>query len=373
MDARLTPVPVLVAGAGSVGLSCALALAHFGLRVRVLDAGGETRQFDDPRAIALSHGSRLILERLGAWDGIAATPIRHIEVSQQGGFGRTRIEASDHGLDALGHVVRLGAFTAHLLARARAAGVDVRHDCAVGQAEEGEVLRVTTATGIEETALLVRAEGSPPADRADVKDYAQCALVAEVEAAGTHDHRAYERFTPEGPLALLPLERGYSLVWCASPANARRRLAQDDTAFLTELAQATRFAQLAWRAAGPRAAYPLALRRAHAEDGGRVVALGNAAQALHPVAGQGFNLGLRDAFELAAHLADGIDADALAAYRRARKRDRDATIGLTDAYVTVFSNEVAPLRLARGLGLAMLDLIPPARALVARRMMFGMR
>ena len=373
MDARLTSPPVVIAGAGSVGLSCALALARFGVAVRVLDAGSESRSIDDPRAIALSHGSRLILERIGAWSGVVATPIRHIEVSQQGGFGRTRIEASDHGLDALGHVVRLGAFNTHLLACARAAGIEVLHDCTVQGFEDGMALRVRTAAGVEEAALLVRAEGTPPAGKAEIRDYAQCAIVADVEATGPHGHRALERFTPEGPLALLPLERGYSLVWCASPANAQRRLALDDTAFLAELAHATRFARLAWRATGARAAFPLALRRAHEEEDSRVIALGNAAQALHPVAGQGFNLGLRDAFELAVHLADGIDATALAAFRDARKRDRDATIGLTDAYVTVFSNSLAPLRVARGLGLALLDMIPPARALIARRMMFGMR
>ena len=368
------PDAVLVAGAGPVGLTCAIALARAGVPVRVVDARPEGRCRIDPRAVALSHGSRLILERLQVWHALRATPVRHIEISQERGFGRARIEAADHGLDALGHVARLGPLNAGLLAATRALGVEVRFDTTLGStvaAQDG--VRAQVGEERFDTPLLVRAEGTPASRDATVKDYRQTAIVTEVATTAPHDFRAYERFTTEGPLALLPLDDGFSVVWCMRPAQADAMMTLDDGAFLARLGAATRFAHRTWRGTGPRSAFALTLTRRRAPDGGREIALGNAAQSLHPVAGQGLNLGLRDAFELSARLADGISTAALQAYARARRRDRDAMVATTDAYVSVFSNDFAPLRLARGMGLAMIDLLPAARALVARRMMFGVR
>jgi 2-octaprenyl-6-methoxyphenol hydroxylase len=369
-----TAATVLVAGAGPVGLAAAIALTRSGVPALVLDARPEGRSLADPRAVALSHGSRLILERLAVWPAVRATPVRHIEISQDRGFGRAHIEAADHGLDALGYVARLGPLCAALLGCARAQGVEVRFSAAVG-AVTGlrDSIQAQVGDGVIEAPLLVRAEGTPDPQDATIKDYRQTAIVAEARGDMPHGFRAHERFTAEGPLALLPLESGYSVVWCMRPQNAAAVIAMDDHSFLSRLAGATRFARVAWREVGPRAAFPLALRRRTDTLAAREVALGNAAQSLHPVAGQGLNLGLRDAFELAACLAGGIDAAALQGYARSRRRDRDAMVATTDAYVSVFSNDFAPLRLARGLGLTLIDLVPAARALVARRMMFGVR
>lgn len=377
MDARLTrdtPVTaVLVAGAGPVGLAAALSLKAAGIDVEVVDARPRGAGADDPRAIALAHGGRLILERLGAWRQIPTTPIACIEVSQAGGFGRARIAASDHGIAALGHVARLGALGAALLESAEAAGIAVRFDSPVTEVRPIDAgVRVALPGGERDAALLVRAEGTP-GDAARRRDYGQTAIVTEAWPEGSCDARAWERFTREGPLALLPLEDRFSVVWCMSPKRARDMLARDDASFLAALGDATRFAPYRWRRAGARHAFPLALMRRPDDPSPREISLGNAAQTLHPVAGQGFNLGLRDAFELADALARGIDEAAIDAWRARRRADRDATVAATDAYVSVFSNDVAPLRVARGLGLVAVDLIPPLRRAVARRMMFGLR
>lgn len=372
MDARVTP-RVLVAGAGPVGLAAALALARAGHPVTVIDARSRGAGDDDPRAVALAHGSRLILERLGAWRRVSGTPIRTIEVSQAGGFGRARIEAGEHGIDALGHVVRLGMLGRALLAAAEDAGVAMRFDCPAGDAgAEADGICVDLPDAAYRAALLVRAEGSP-GDAARIKDYGQTALVTEVWPRPPQEARAWERFTREGPLALLPLDTGFSVVWCMAPERATALAALDDEAFLAAFAAATRFTPYRWERIAARRPYPLALLRRQHDRLAREVSLGNAAQALHPVAGQGLNLGLRDAFELAACMVDGIDEAALARWRARRRADRDATITATDAYVSLFSNDIAPLRVSRGMGLAAVDLLPPLRAAIARRMMFGVR
>ena len=377
----VTNPPILIAGAGPVGLTAALALHQRGHAVRVIDTRPAAAAHTDPRAIALAvaltHGSRLILERLGVWQRVAATPIAHIHVSQQGGFGQTRIEAADHQLDALGYVARLGALTTTLRETALDAGiaVDAAHqlrDCA-GTAN-GLIATIQSAAGEQAcaTPLLLIAEGRPPPGAAR-KDYGQTAIVTEAWSDQPHDRRAFERFTAAGPLALLPLERGYSIVWCMRDDQARVLLALDDSAFRSHLAHATAFAQRTWSRVGARAAFPLALVQAAAAAHPRSLALGNAAQTLHPVAGQGLNLGLRDAFELAQALERGVTDAALARFAAQRARDRTATIALTDQTVSLFSNHLAPLRVARGAGLALFNLLPPLRRAMARRMMFGAR
>jgi 2-octaprenyl-6-methoxyphenol hydroxylase len=366
-------VQAVVAGAGPVGLTTAIALHAAGVQVRVLDARPAVMPTEDPRAIALSHGSRLILERLGAWAAVHATPIHRIEISQRNGFGRARIDASDHGIDALGYVTRLAGLTAALARAAGGQGIAIQHDCAVGTVEAAGDRMHLLANGEAITCdLLLRAEGTP-GEQAYSKDYGQSAVVAEVWPSGPRDARAWERFTPDGPLALLPLEDGFSLVWCMPPERAAMVAAMGDAEFLAALGDATRFAPYRWRRAGGRRAYPLALVRRAFDDSGREVWLGNAAQTLHPVAGQGLNLGLRDAFELALALRDSTVESALSAWRARRRIDRDAMVRTTDAYVSLFSNDLGPLRLARGIGLALVDTVPALRRFVARRMMFGER
>ena len=366
--------PIVVAGAGPVGLTAALALRLYGHPVTVFDAREPGASDHDPRAVALSHGSRLILERLGAWTTIAATPVRRIVVSQQGGFGRARIDAADHGIDALGHVVRLGALVGALRATVAARGIEIRHGCELAASTAVAAgARVRAGETELDASLVVRAEGGAGANAALTKDYMQTALVTEATPRAGHAGCAHERFTAEGPLALLPLESAMSVVWCMAPGRAARMLALDDTGFIAALDAATRFCGLRWEHVSPRRDYPLTLIRRAADTHAREVALGNAAQSLHPVAGQGLNLGLRDAFELSQALEDGVDGPALERYRRRRRVDRDAIVALTDGYVSLFSNDLAPVRAARGLGLAMVDMLPPLRARIARRMMFGAR
>jgi len=369
-----SPLPVLIAGAGPVGLATALALYARGVPVRVVDAKARAEIGFDPRAIALSHGSRLILERLGVWKDLPATPIRHIRVSQQQGFGQTRIEAADCGVDALGYVVRLGPLNQHLLAATERAGIPLQFGQALGPvAHASQAVAAQVGDTRQDAALVVYAEGKPAGAGVSSKEYGQTAIVTEAWSAEAHGNLAHERFTPQGPLALLPLENGYSIVWCLRPDAAQAMLALDDAGFLAALSAATGFAQRTWKRVAARHAYPLTLAQRGASPHVREIALGNAQQTLHPVAGQGLNLGLRDAFELAEALQDGVSEAALKAYARRRRLDRGAVIALTDSYVSLFSNDFAPLRGARGIGLALLNLLPPVRELIARRMMFGMR
>ena len=376
--------PILIAGAGPVGLCAALALHHAGHAVRVIDAKAQDQLGIDPRAVALSHGSRLILDRLGVWDSItgpaAGTPIRHIHVSQSGGFGQTRIEAADYGIDALGYVTRLGPMVKALLGAVLRAGIEIRFETVrfeTAHLGTTSTAGATSAADADNTApLTIIAEGRPH-EIAERKEYGQTAIVTEAWSAAPHGHRAYERFTPEGPLALLPLGSaqagGHSVVWCMRDEHALALLQKSDAEFIGALNTATSFAQRTWTRIAPRAAFPLVLVRARDAARTGEIALGNAAQTLHPVAGQGLNLGLRDAFELAEALKHGLADGALTAYRKQRARDRRATVAITDQYVSLFSNDLALVRAARGIGLALFNLLPGARRLVARRMMFGLR
>ena len=389
--------PILISGAGPVGLTAALALHHAGHAVRVIDARPAQSTREDPRAVALAHGSRLILERIGVWRHVTATPITQIHVSQQGGFGQTRIDADDYHLPALGYVARLDALTSTLLHAVEQAGVTVdtgQEITSTAHTEESVIATVQSggARRRTETPLLISAGGKPPAT-AQRKEYGQTAIVTEAWSAapaginsgtpGGHvgisgtrtpaPAQAWERFTPEGPLALLPLDNGYSVVWCMRDDHARAALAQYDNSFLTALNAATAFTRHPFTRVAARTAFPLALVQADAAPNPREIALGNAAQTLHPVAGQGLNLGLRDAFELAEALKPGLTMNALTRYASQRARDRRATIALTDRYVSLFSNQFTPLRIARGAGLTLFNLVPPLRRAIAHRMMFGVR
>ena len=371
---------VLIAGGGPVGAALALSLRGSGLDVCLVEPGGAP---DGPlRPVALSHGSRLVLERVGAFDRIATTPIETIHISQAGGFGRTVIRREEHDLPALGYVADLASIASVLLEAAaaeRAAGRIAGWREAGGRVQ----VRVAAPDGEREIGarLLVLADGGQLAgDDLALRDYGQTAIVARVRTEIVRPHTAWERFTPEGPLALLPFagER-LAVVWTVSNREAPALAAAPDERFAAVLGE--RFGRRLGRftADGPRAGYPLRLWfRRSSVAGPRVVAVGNAAQTLHPVAGQGLNLGLRDVATLAA-LARRTgpallgDEAFLAAFRAARRVDRFATIGVTDFLVRVFSNDSAPLRLARGLGLAALDFAPAARRLLARGMMLGTR
>ena len=374
---------ILILGAGPVGMTLALALADSGQRVHLLDRRPRGAWADDPRGLALSHGCRQLLERLSAWNATAGTSIKEIHVSQRGGFGRTMIDAADYGAPALGYVMRYRDLAAALDARIPATQWLEPGQVVTIATNDGGVLVTVTLGDVTwqiMAKLVVHAEGTPLNDpEVSVSDYRQHAVIAEVRPATPHGNRAWERFTPDGPLALLPLGQDYSVVFTVPPEKAERLLALDDAQFLAALR--TQFGtRLEFVHTGPRAAYPLALRVRRRLVQPRQVWIGNAAQTLHPVSGQGFNLGLRDAWELAERLLDGLELQpdaghpaALAAYARGRQLDRRGSLAFTDGIVRLFSNDIPPLRLVRGLGLLALDLAPPLRHFVAKRMIWGAR
>ena len=377
---------ILVVGGGPVGTALALGLERRGCAVTLLEArpagGGE----DDARTLALSHGSRLLLERLGVWPlSPPATPILEINVTQRGGFGRVELTAAEAAVPALGYVVEYGALQRALGAALARSRVRVEVGCAVlevgGDADQACV--TVSQGGVRREmcgALVVVADGGGALEPAAVerRDYAQSALVCEVASEAPHRHRAFERFTAEGPLALLPNARGWALVWTATPERAATLAALDESAFCAQLREAFGPTLGAFSLCGARSVFPLQLKVAARTTTPRCVLIGNAAQTLHPVAGQGFNLGLRDAHELARLIAVHGVADAgaqrlLDAFFAKRRVDRSATVFFTDTLIRLFSNDIPQLAALRGLGLTALASLPAARKFVARRMIFGAR
>jgi 2-octaprenyl-6-methoxyphenol hydroxylase len=372
-------VDVAIVGGGPVG--AALAALAGSRSVAVFEARAEPST--DARTLALSHASRELLEGAGAWPVEGVTPITSIHVSQRGGPGRTVLEAAEQGLPALGYTVAFSRLEHALDAALDRAGVAVHRGARCrGIALDGDGASVSFEDGREVRArLLVLADGGANASRIpgiafEEKDYAQVAVVAPLEGDRPHRGRAYERFTPRGPIALLPVGERYGLVWTASPHEAPDLLALEDATFLARLQEA--FGDRAGRllSVGARASFPLRLRRVNTPIALRTAIIGNAAQSMHPVAGQGLNLGLRDAAVLAEAIAATPrkqlgGAAMLAAYRDARRRDAGRGVVFTDALVSLFSDARGLPTIARGLAQAAQDLVPPARRLLARRMIYG--
>jgi 2-octaprenyl-6-methoxyphenol hydroxylase len=376
-----------IVGAGPVGLAAGCALRAAGLQVSVADAGPAVRALEDSRVIALSAGSRDILRGLQAWPATDTTPIRRIHISQRGHFGRTELRAGDYGVDALGHVARAGTLVRALRDRAQALGLHVMHDTPVsGAVQDGDRVRVSTAAGDVTARVLLWCEGRITDDEAlsRSRDYDQHALIALATPDRPHGNVAFERFTPDGPVALLPCGRDYAVVYTCASADSAALMAETDAAFAERLAAALG-GRVHFSAIGARTAWPLALRMRTEIVRDRQVWLGNAAQTLHPVAGQGLNLALRDVAQLAGSLLpalarnDGDPEAALLRYAALRRTDRAATGGFTDALVRVFGLGAGTPGLgtvaghARGAALALLDACPAARQFIGRRMMFGAR
>ena len=388
---------LIIVGAGPVGATLALALVDGELDVVALDARAQDTIGRGDRSLALSHGARLILERVGVWSAVAAgrdavTPISAIDISQRGGFGRARLDAIEQGLPALGYVVSYRALQAALDAALVRAGIDVLYDAAVREIRATPSYAVVAAVrGGVQTELSARlaalADGSGDISGIARRrhDYGQVALIGKVWPREPHRGIAFERFTPQGPVALLPEGDHYGLVWTTTPEQSQALLALSDAEFLAALAQRfglRRGTDSALPApldrVADRRAFPLQLDYAESVIGERIALLGNAAQALHPVAGQGFNLGMRDAYELAQELLatprDAIGSrDRLAAYARRRRRDRVAGIAFTHGLLSVFGTDAPLLRWPRGLALTMLDALPEVKRAFARAMTFGMR
>jgi|SRR6185295_6100502 len=338
---------VLVRGAGPVGCALALALRGSHLKIAIL---GRTETRAALRPLALSHASRLILERLDVWRSLEVTPIRRVHVSQQAAFGRTVMDAADAGVPALGYVTEYSALVSVLQSRCQPLFVDAE----------------------TQARCVVHAEGSLPQSRE--KRYAQDALVALVRTEPASDATAFERFTPEGPLALLPLAGSYALVWSCRPERAAELAQCAEERFLERLAAAAGRRPGRPVQAGERALQPLAQRVHPTRVAPRAVYIGNAAQTLHPVAGQGLNLGLRDAWDLSRAFVesrDPGDAAVLARYAASRSLDAQATIRVTDALAGAFLGTNPLARAARGLALTALDLFPAPRRFFARRMIYG--
>jgi len=375
---------VVIVGGGPVGASLALALRDSGLSLTLLEARTEAAE-GDRRSLALSHGSRLILERLGVWDQISPlTSIETIHVSQRGGFGRALLRASDADAPALGYVAPYGAVQRalthalrqhrelELLQGARAVRIDKRQDGALIHYE-----RVGESDSIAGKLMVLSDGGALALECADQRthDYHQSALVANVSSDRPHRNRAFERFASAGPIALLPAGDGYALVWTTQPNTAEQLCNLDASEFLEKLQ--AHFGDRAGHfiSVEGRTTFPLSMRVAGAPTHEHVVLLGNAAQTLHPVAGQGLNLGLRDAWELAEQILSQRETLGSVAFCNAfhasRRGDRTTSVLLTDALVRGFSSDLAPLRWLRGCGLTMLDSLPPAKRGFIDRMMFG--
>jgi 2-octaprenyl-6-methoxyphenol hydroxylase len=381
---------IAIAGAGPVGATLALALADADLDIVIADArqAADTSRAD--RTLALSHGARLIFERLGVWTPLAAangaiTPIVTIDVSQARGFGAVQLTAAEQGLPALGYVVSYRALQAVLDTALQRAGIRVRFGTPVRAvtvsadaaaietgAVAGETLRARLAVVADGAASAVPGIGRRR------HDYRQVAIVARIGLDRPHANVAYERFTADGPIALLPEREHYALVWTRKPDEVPGVLALTDAAFVAALG-----AHFGRRARGfvdatERRAFPLALEVARNTTALRTAVIGNAAQALHPIAGQGFNLGLRDAWDLATAIVaaprEAIgSASMLERYRQSRARDRRAGIAFTHGLVQLFGNDWPWLRVPRGVGMMLLDTVPFAKRAFGRAMLFGMR
>lgn len=385
--------PVAIAGGGLVGMGLALALGRGGIPVVVIEAdagGGRGPSPYDSRPIALSQGSRRILDALGVWTSIAAavTPITRIHVSDRGHFGFARLRAKDHGVDALGYVIpaaELGRALAAALQSMDAVRIlrpavaeDVDYDAQGGArvaiVPAGEPGPDELPCGVE-AKLVVLCDGgrSTLRERLGVAvgetDYGQWAVTARVETRCPHEGVAYERFTADGPLALLPMQGNHcGLIWSMNAETSERLAGLDEGGFLSALGEQFGTRLGGFVSTGPRSAFPLQRITAKSVTGERLAIIGNAANHLHPVAGQGLNLGLRDAAALAEVVVAAIgeggdpgDPSVLARYAAWRNRDQRLVSRATDTLVRLFSNRLTPLVLARDLGLLAFDLFPPAK------------
>jgi 2-octaprenyl-6-methoxyphenol hydroxylase len=368
-----------IVGSGPV----ALAFALFTLRQGIPRADIALERFDAPpppalagRQLAMSAGSWQLLSRIAR--PARAAPIETVDVSILGHPGRTRITAREMKVPALGYVLRYGELLAVLQTAATEAGLGNGDGFDATEVLDRDGRPLLPAAGnVARTIITVHAEGDTGED-AERREFGQSALLAEVEADRPGHSEAFECFTADGPLALLPLPepRRYSLVWCATHQQTGRRATLTPTALSSELQHAFGWALGRLAVVTPLLVAPMIRRRRRRTVDGTEVWIGNAAQALHPVAGQGLNLGLRDAFGLASLLGQtrarresfGV---ALARYERARRGDRTGTIGLTDLLAGGF--RFGPLRPLQSAALAMLDTTPTIRSMLARRLMYGLR
>jgi 2-octaprenyl-6-methoxyphenol hydroxylase len=376
---------VAIVGGGLVGASLAIALDRIGVDVALVEAtpAGTLPAVFDQRNLSFAEATVNALAALGVLQKLQApgAPIRRIHVSRRGDFGRVRLDAADYGREAFGQVVVARDFGQALEARLSELTHLARYRparfLALGEGDaDARVLRIRDDSGerVLSARLLVAADGTRSGVRealgigADEHDYAQTLFVARVCAERSPDGTAYERFGDDGPTALLPRgDRHYGVIHGVARADAEAVVALDAAAWLARLQQAFGWRVGAFLDAGPRSAYPAIRVRAARTTASRAVLVGNAAQTLHPVGAQGFNLGLRDALTLAELIEAGGDPGAdslLAAYAQRRREDRERTLAFSDGLARLTANPAPLLRPLRSAGLLALDRLPAAQAML---------
>lgn len=392
MNADAPHYDLLICGGGLVGASLALMLKPLGLKVALIEAqpfkDSGHPSFDE-RTTALSNGTRRIFDAIGVWPLIArsVTPIKRIHISDQGRFGFARLSAEEQGLPALGHVIPNWQMGAALWQRLKEEQIEVIAPAKVLGSQEADGRRTVTieqegAPRTLSARLVVAADGAQSLLRetAGIEhsqwDYGQTAIISNALSQKFHDHCAYERFTPTGPLAVLPLsDARVGLIWMQPHERAQQILQWSDEQFLGEFQQQFGFRLGKLLKVGARHAYPLSLIRASEHQRPRLALMGNAAQMLHPIAGQGLNLGLRDAASLAELLADAqrrstsLDAGNAALldeYSAWRREDSRRIVAFTDGLVRVFNQPLGVVKLMRDLGLLAFDLLPAAKDAMAQ-------
>lgn len=397
MSSRTKHYDIVIAGGGMIGTSLALALAPLGLRVAVVEAVARKEaaqpSFDD-RSTALSRSTQRMFEAMDLWPDIvaASTPIRAIHVSDKGRFGFSHIDAEEQGVEALGYVVInrvLGGVLQDALDELD--GVDVLCPARIVDVE----LAPDSATAVLENAngepeelsckLLVASDGANSAVRemmgitVQKSPYGQRAVIGNLLPEKNIDNTAYERFTKQGPLAILPIaENRAGFVWTVSEADAERVMGLDDGEFLAELQQEFGYRLGAFSRVGKRASYPLILSKALRLTATRSVLIGNSAHGLHPVSAQGFNLGMRDVAAIVDCIADAKSAaqdldpgapSLLEQYANWRHSDQKKLVRFTDSVVKLFGTDRRPLRTLRNIGMLGFDLVPGVRSTFARHTM----
>lgn len=394
---------LIIIGGGLAGASLACALRHSGLKIALVEAyplNTDSQPSYDDRTVALSYGSRCIFDALGLWSALApcAEAIDTIHISDRGHFGVTRLNKEQEGVEALGYVLEnrdIGqqlyavinkAKNIHLFCPARLKTLQqdtqqVSVEIAIDGGVDGESQKISAN-------LLVAADGNNSqvmkllAIGSSRKDYKQVALISNVTPGYKHNNVAYERFTDSGPLALLPMQRSRcSLVWTLDPEQADYLYALDDADFLQQLQQRFGYRLGQFKKAGKRQLYPLFLQAATQMVHGRVALIGNAAHSVHPVAGQGFNLALRDIALLSELIVDALKASSiktsadigaqtlLQRYAALREDDIRRVYGFTDTLVKTFSNNIAALAQLRSLGLLLVDVLPDVKHQLAAQNM----
>ncbi|MDH5300615.1 MAG: 2-octaprenyl-6-methoxyphenyl hydroxylase [Gammaproteobacteria bacterium] len=388
---------ILIVGGGMVGASMACALAPLPLRIGLIEAfpfRSEQQPSYDVRAIALAQGSQRIIDSMGLWPDMqpGATPILDIHISDRGHFGVTRLNHREEGVAALGYVVE-SRFVGQALKRALDQQPQIEQIIPARLTQlqtDSQGAQLTIEQNGEQrqlsARLVIAADGGDSVVRQQLqidthkRDYQQTAVICTVSSEKKHQHVAYERFTDSGPLALLPLsENRLSLVYTVKNDQLDTLMALDDEAFLAQLQQRFGFRLGRFTRCSARTAYPLALMRIERDIAPSTVFIGNAAHTVHPVAGQGFNLGIRDVATLAELIADAvrnqqdIGSDALLrAYSQWRDRDQRDVARFTDSLIRIFTNPLGPVEMARSKALGLTNLIPPIKHALARQAM-GLR